>query len=57
MTDQQREELRDLLRNLSGFESNAEVFILISDIQEALKQDITLREYKKNKKRIKKRHI
>jgi hypothetical protein len=57
MTDEQREELRDLLRNLSGFESNAEVFILISDIQEALKQDITLREYKKNKKRIKKRHI
>ena len=57
MTEEQRQELRDLLKNLSEFESNAEVFILMSDLQEALKLDITLREYKKIKKRTRKRSI
>jgi hypothetical protein len=57
MTEEQRQELRDLLKNLSEFESNAEVFVLMSDIQEALKLDITLREYKKIKKRARKRRI
>lgn len=57
MTEEQRQELRDLLKNLSEFESNAEVFILMKDIQEALKLDITLREYKKIKKRDRKRRI
>lgn len=57
MTEEQRQELRDLLKNLSEFESNAEVYLLMDDIQEALKQDITLREYKKFKKRARKKRI
>jgi len=57
MTEEQRQELRDLLQNLSEFESNVEVFVLMKDIQEALKLDITLREYKKIKKRARKRRI
>ena len=54
MTAEQRQELLDLETNLSSFESNAEVQLLVHEIQEALTYNITLREYRKRKKRLRK---
>jgi hypothetical protein len=55
MTDQQQQELKTLLSNLNNFDSNVEVQILISEINGALENNITLREYRKRKKQLKKK--
>jgi hypothetical protein len=55
MTEEQQQELKDLLVNLNNFENNIEVQILISEIQSALSQGVTLREYRKRKKQEKKK--
>lgn len=55
MTTEQQRELKDLLTNLDSFDGNAEVQILIYEIQEALSCNMTLREYRKHKKQQKKK--
>jgi hypothetical protein len=57
MTTEQQQELEDLLANLLSFDGNAEVQILISEIQNALSCNMTLREYRKHKKQQKKKQF